>query len=355
MSMASQMGGGTPNMAQSQMGRGNVSTSGGSLDMGNVSYGTRGGGGMQPTGVTGQMSGGGQQGMGAQGQMGNMSMAAAGAPRPPGTGPAPQMPSVPGAPPNLPPGWESFLPGGMFGPGAGAGDMNRGQQWSGSFFQPMLNYMGQGQDRDLNREQFNANLGFQRDNAQFSQGMERDRFGLERDSFNLGSQQFDRNFGENARRYDQDFGEDQRRHGLEFGEGQRQFDTTTGLNYDRMGNEDARARALAQLNANVDMRGQNMNDLRNVRETQLGWGGLQNQANISQLQANTQMRGQDVDVYGIDQRTGVDLRGQDVNVYGINTNAAVDRERMQNDLMQSRYATFGRAQQPNFRMVGGWR
>lgn len=224
-----------------------------------------------------------------------------------------------------------FGPNGYYNPqNLGQGDRAPEMQYYMNSLTPILNYLNQGQDRNLNMEQFNQNLQFQRDNALFGQGMDMRNFGLQQDAFRLGAQQFENQFNEGMRQFNQGLGEDR-----------RQFDATNQYNYNRMYNEDAQNRDLARL------------------------------------QSETARRGQDMEGYGIRQRTGVDMRGQDLERYlgdrrfdnerylgdrqydtqryGIDTEAQTARLRMENDLMQSRYATFGRAQAPNMRMVGGWR
>lgn len=197
---------------------------------------------------------------------------------------------------------------------------------SQAYFQPALNAYQQSQDRDMADRQFAASFQRQTGLDLHTMSMDQRRQALEEAGFNFSTGQFQANFQEN----------------------QRQFNEGMGYNYANMNTQ-----------ANVAYRGQDVDR-----------HGIDTRANVDMrgqdVQQNIAYRGQDVDRYGIDTRAGVDVRGQDVQErlgnlqygtqrYGIDVDAATQRARMENDLTQSRYATFGRAQAPNFRTMGGWR
>jgi len=176
-----------------------------------------------------------------------------------------------------------------------------------------------------------------------------------------------------------------------FGEGQRQFDTTTGLNY-------------AQLNAQTGLGYAGLGSQEKIAQgqQQLGYAGLGSQEKIAGMGAQTTERGQDITARTAAERLGYDfsaLSQQDKQYFAnlslesalgrgqlgvqqgqLGTQQAAEsrlgrqqqfdesfrRDQMQqeytmmqqqlaNQMQQSKYSAFGRAQAPNFRQVASWR
>lgn len=205
--------------------------------------------------------------------------------------------------------------------------------YSDNYLQPKMNYDLQYNDQQFgqfaNQRDFDEQRGMNRFNMNLA-----DRGANREDAaFGYGMYSDERNFGENARQFDARLGYDD-----------RALNQQGALTREGYGSQER----IASGRNDVDRYGIDTNrygmDLQDRQAT--GRLGLDTELGRGDLG----LRGQTESRMGRQQNLDESYRRA-----ALSQEERLMRERFQNDLTQSRYSAFGRAQAPNMRMTGGWR